>query len=200
MADVTTEIQKLYVAYFNRPADPAGLAFWSAALAGNSGAYDGIARDFARSQEYMAGFSGMTNRTAIDVVYQHLFGRNAEQAGVDYWASLLDRKTLTIDTIIAAMAQGAQGTDKIVLDGRVAVATAFTSHVDTAAERLAYSGPAANTVAAAYLSSVMDAQTAASALLPENIDAVITRLAGPVVMPMTNAVADVIGVPPAHWG
>jgi hypothetical protein len=198
MADVTTEIQKLYVAYFNRPADPAGLAFWSAALAGNSGAYESIVRDFAKSQEYLVGYNGYTNRSAIDLIYQHLFGRNAEQAGVDYWASLLDRKTLTIDTIVAAMVQGAQGSDKVVLDGRVAVATAFTNHIDTVAERLAYSGAVANSVASQYLSTVVDAQTAATALLPENIDAVITKLSGPVVIPLTGTSAELVGVPPAH--
>ena len=36
MATYTDAIQKLYVAYFNRPADPAGLAFYADKLATNA--------------------------------------------------------------------------------------------------------------------------------------------------------------------
>jgi hypothetical protein len=198
MANANTQVQELYVAYFNRPADVAGLKYWSDILADDPNAYKGIAQDFSSSWEYMMTYNGLTNRQIVDTVYQHLFGRAAEAAGVDYWAGLLDQKALTVANVVTEVAHGAQGSDKVVIDGRVAVAAVFTDHLDTTLEQLAYSGVVANQTASAYLAAITDAQSAARALAPENIDAAISQFAGPIVNPIFGVDAEVVGVPPLH--
>ena len=122
-----TTVQQLYVAYFSRPADVAGLAYWTNILATNPDGYQMISANFASSAEYKAMYAGQDNRAVVSTVYQHLFGRPAETAGVDYWAKALDNKVITIDNVVTQIAAGAQSTDKIAYDGKVAVAAVFTA-------------------------------------------------------------------------
>jgi len=197
MADAGTSIQSLYVAYFHRPADVAGLQYWSGVLAADPKAYDGIAQSFALSLEYWTTYIGQDNRQVVDSVYQNLFGRHADTAGIDYWARLLDQKALTVANVVTAVSKGAQGLDQTVIDGKVAAATAFTGRLDLKLEQLAYSGDFANKVASDYLATIVDGPTAATALVPANIDAAIAKFAFVFVTPLGES-ADVVGVPPAH--
>lgn len=178
MADTTTEIQKLYVAYFSRPADPAGLAFWTTQMQTNPNFYQAISAAFSTSAEYKAAYAGMSNAQVVSAVYQHLFGRPAEQAGVDWWAQKLDAHTISVDNVVTAIAAGAQSTDLFAYNAKVAAAAAFTQHLDTAAEKQAYSGDAANKIAINYIASVHDLGSAAAAMDPGYIDSVIATIVG----------------------
>ncbi|HEX8787691.1 MAG TPA: DUF4214 domain-containing protein, partial [Telluria sp.] len=61
--DVNTEVEQLYVAYFSRPADPAGLTYWANVLGTNPNGYQTISAAFAGSAEYQAAYAGMDNAT-----------------------------------------------------------------------------------------------------------------------------------------
>lgn len=52
MATYTDAIQKLYVAYFNRPADYEGLPHWEKVLIASNGNVDAVSTFFAASPEY----------------------------------------------------------------------------------------------------------------------------------------------------
>jgi len=58
MADYTTQIEQLYVAYFDRPADVYGLAFWNNRL-NTGGNISEISNQFSTSAEYLATFAGL---------------------------------------------------------------------------------------------------------------------------------------------
>jgi hypothetical protein len=176
--DYINEVQKLYVAYFSRPADPAGLAFWADQLQNNPNGYQNISAAFSTSAEYRAAYAGMDNRAVVTEVYDNLFGRAAEPAGVDYWANALNNNTITIDNVVTQIASGAQGNDRVVYNGKVAVSTAFTDRLDTAQERAAYSGATANNIAIEYIDKVDSLQTAAQQMDPGQIDAAIARIVG----------------------
>jgi hypothetical protein len=192
MADTATEIQKLYVAYFSRPADPDGLAFWTTQMQTNANFYQNISAAFSTSTEYKAAYAGMSNAQVVSAVYQHLFGRPAEQAGVDWWAQKLDSHTISIDNVVTAIAAGAQSSDLFAYNAKVAAAAAFTQHLDTAAERQAYSGDAANKIAIDYVAGVKDLASAANAMDPGYIDSVIAHITGG-----TSGLGDagIVGVP-----
>jgi hypothetical protein len=177
MATTTeTQVQQLYVAYFSRPADVAGLAYWENILATNPNGYQMISANFASSAEYKAMYAGQDNAAIVSTVYQHLFGRPAEAAGVDYWSKMLDQKVITIDNVVTQIAAGAQSTDKVAYDGKVAVATVFTQHMDLATEQQAYAKPAGMKVASDYIASIKDLLTAATARDPGNIDITIDKM------------------------
>ncbi|GAB3460167.1 hypothetical protein GCM10027321_19320 [Massilia terrae] len=178
MADNTNAVEKLYIAYFSRPADFAGLQYWSNVLATNPSGYQVISSNFAASAEYKAAYANQTNAQIVSTVYQHLFGRAAEQAGVDYWAKLLDAKTITIDNVVTQIANGAQSTDLFAYNAKVSVATTFTAHLDTSQEQAAYSGNAANAIAINFIATIKDLASAAAASDPGTIDGVIAQIVG----------------------
>jgi hypothetical protein len=109
-------------------------------------------------------------------VYEHLFGRAAETAGVDYWANLLNQHAITIDNVVTQIAAGAQGTDKVAYNGKVSVAAAFTDHMDLAIEQQAYGTPAGLKIASDYIASVHDLASGAAAIDPGNIDYTINAM------------------------
>lgn len=197
MADTNTEIQTLYVAYFNRPADYLGLQYYTAALAQNH-SVSAITADFVNASEYQAMYGGLDNRALVDTVYEHLFGRHAETAGIDYWAPLLDQHKVTFGDVVTAVAAGATGNDALVFDAKVEVATVFTNHLDQLSERLAYTGAGAAQTVTAYLAAIVDPATAGTAENPVNIDALIAKLTNGVQLPNgDHALAHVVGVPDA---
>jgi hypothetical protein len=163
------------VAYFSRPADVAGLAYWNNVLSTNTAGYQVISANFASSNEYKATYAGLDNAGIVSAVYQHLFGRTAEAAGVQYWSNMLNQKVITIDDVVTQIAAGAQGTDKVAYDGKVAVAAVFTEHLDLATEQQAYATPGTK-VASDYIASIKDLMTAAMARDPGNIDLTIEKM------------------------
>jgi hypothetical protein len=169
-------VQKLYIAYFSRPADYAGLNYWSNLYDQNHAALQQMSHDFALSNEYRETYAQSSNRQVVDAVYQHLFGRAAETAGLDYWTPLLDNHAITIDNVVTQIAAGARNNDLFAYNAKVAVATSFTSHLDLSSEQTAYSGSAANKIAIDFIASVKDLNTAAAGMDPGMIDSVITHI------------------------
>jgi len=179
MADAnTTAIQKLYISYFSRPADFAGLEYWKGQLASNPNALQELSRQFSVSKEYLDTYAGLDTRGKVAEVYDNLFGRQAEAAGIDYWANLLNNKQITIDNMVTQIAAGAQGTDQFAYNAKVAAASSFTERLDLPNERTAYSGTAANKIAVDWITGIKDLQSAASAMDPGVIDTVIARIVG----------------------
>jgi hypothetical protein len=176
MADYTNQVEKLYVAYFSRPADPAGLTYWNSYLQTHPNGVQDISAQFSTSAEYKAAYANQTNAQIVSTVYTHLFGRAAETAGVNFWADKLNSHTITIDNVVTQIAAGAQGTDQFAYDAKVAVATAFTARVDLDIEMRAYSGAHANQIAIDFIATVKDLQSAAAGSDPGTIDAVINHI------------------------
>lgn len=183
MADNTQAVQKLYIEYFQRPADPEGLKFWVDALNGNSNPnlLAQIEHDFATSAEYNATYSGMSNREMIQKVYNNVFGRTADTEGLNFWTNALDTHSISVETMVREIVKGAQtaqNEDAIVFNGRVAVATEFTTHIDTQAEIDAYLKPNGFKIASDYVGDVVDLGSAARAMQPSLIDDAIAQIVG----------------------
>lgn len=178
MAIVTAHVaavQQLYVAYFNRPADVAGLDYWTNVVAAQ-GSTAAVSATFAASDEYKAAFAGMTNTQIVDKIYQNLFGRAAETAGRDYWVDLLTKGTIKVDTIVAEVAKAAVSTDAEAVENKVAGATAFTAALDTPAEQAGYQGAAALTLAKAFISSITTDASLATATAPTALNASVAAV------------------------
>lgn len=155
----TAQIQNAYVAFFNRPADVAGLAYWSA-YAGSS---SDLLNTFAQSSEYKSLYANMNNTQLINAVYLNLFGHEPEVVGLNYWVALLDQGKLTLGNAADAVNKGAQGSDATIIANKVAAATAFTGALDTNSEILAYA--AMNGTALAAVKSWLSAVKADAASL-----------------------------------
>jgi hypothetical protein len=173
MAVYTEAVQKLYVAYFNRPADAAGLTYWENIVTANGGNTDAVSVAFANSQEYKDTFAGQSQYQIINTIYQNLFGREAEPAGLAYWGQGLINGTFTIAEAVTTIAGSAQTTDATAYANKVKAATAFTAALDTSAEILGYSGTAANLAAKTWLSKVTTDASLTAAVVPATLNASI---------------------------
>ncbi|MBI3229400.1 MAG: DUF4214 domain-containing protein [Burkholderiales bacterium] len=159
MAQYTKKLEQLYVAYFNRSADPAGLAYWESIVASQGGNISAVSNSFSQSEEYKNTYAGMDNATIVNQVYRNLFGRESEIAGRNYWAQNLDAKNLTMDNVVTTISESARGTDLIAFNNKVTAATSLTTTLDTSAAASSYAGESALALARAYLSQVTDAES-----------------------------------------
>jgi hypothetical protein len=197
MGIYTEAVQKLYVAYFSRPADPAGLAYWEGVVTAAKGSTAAVSAAFAASAEYKAAYAGLTETQVVNTIYNNLFGRDAEPAGLLYWAAALQAKTITVDNMVATIANAAQTTDASAYANKVAAATAFTMAVDTTAEILGYNGPSANAAAKTFLKGITTTATLDAALVPAAMDAAVAAVTAPIPVEvnvsLTTGVDNIVG-------
>lgn len=173
MSQYTASIQQLYVAYFGRPADAGGLAFWEGQVAAANGSTAAISAAFAASTEYTTAYAGKSPVEIVNQVYVNLFGHDADPSGLLFWANALQNKLITIDNVVTKIAAGAQDSDKVAFESKVAAATAFTNALDTTAEILGYN-TAAIPAAKAFIASVTDEATMTSAIA--GVDTTVTSV------------------------
>ena len=131
-------IQGVYVALFGRPADPTGLAYFNGVT--KNGADLSKIGDLASTQEYKDRFAGQSNTQIITAIYQSLFNRAPEAAGLEFFANALTKGTLNINNIAIAILDGAQGDDKTTVTNKITAADNFTKALDTGTEQAAYTG------------------------------------------------------------
>ncbi|MGB9110478.1 MAG: DUF4214 domain-containing protein, partial [Telluria sp.] len=141
--------QQLYLAFFGRPADPAGLAFYVDALA-KSGApqdlrslADAYGRD-AGIRTLVNGLSGSAEARAlygddpprlIAALYRNGFNRDADPEGYAYWLDTIRNQRLDPAAAVLSILAGAQGSDLATFQRKVEASTMFTASVDTPAGR-----------------------------------------------------------------
>lgn len=177
-ATIESLIQQLYVAYFNRPADPAGLAYWQNLFlnADTVTQYNETARLFSTSAEYTAQYQGLSNAEVVDKVYQNLFGRHAEAGGLAFWSDLLDRHIINVSNVVTQVAAGAQLSDLTAIHDKTQGAVLFTRALNTPEKVAYYAGDAALALAKAYISSIVDDATLAAQTTPEALQNTIDSL------------------------
>ncbi|MBQ5947640.1 DUF4214 domain-containing protein [Massilia sp. ST3] len=170
-----TQIQELYVAYFNRPADPAGRDFWETVLEGNGGDLAPISAAFAASAEYKDEYDQLTVSGVVTQVYQNLFGRAPDASGLAFWVNALNTRAMTVDTMVTFIAKGAQGSDKVAFDSKVVVASAFTNALNTPEEVAGYN---VESLAAAkeLIAGIKTAAQATAAIVPATLDASVAAV------------------------
>lgn len=146
------QIQNLYIAFYGRPADAAGQEYWADELEAAGGDLSAIINAFASSEEYQRNYGDLEAAELVNALYQQILGRDAEEAGLDFYVGELADGNITEGEIALAILNGAQGDDAAVLENRKAVADSFTATVE--AEGKAYEGQEAEDAARALLEGV----------------------------------------------
>jgi hypothetical protein len=167
------DLQKLYVAYFNRPADPGGLVFWEGVVEKANGNTAAVSAEFAKSPEYKDAFAGQTNEQIVDTIYKNIFGHAADATGRAFYAAALTEKRITVDLVVKDIAGGAQGTDLTAFNNKVKAAEAFTTALDTDAEKAGYAGTDALKLAKEFIAGVTTDASYAAAVAPANLNEVV---------------------------
>jgi hypothetical protein len=173
-ADYASAVQELYISYYGRPADPAGLAYWGGVLLADNAptslqnlnavyssnaAVKAVVDSFGNSAESVALY-GTGNPTAfVTAIYQNALGRAPDTAGLAYWAGLVSNGTITqgqaaLAIIAAAASEPTTSSDEQLVNNRLTVANYFDAQITSQNALSAYSGLAANAVVRNMLSNV----------------------------------------------
>ena len=152
-------LQKLYVALFARPADPAGY-IWLDEFSNHGQDYSQI-NVFTGTAEYQQRFTGMQfddldnyNLEVVKVLYQGMFNRYPDAEGLAFFGNMLDTGEATIASIALHIMDGAQGDDLLALTNKAGSAQMFTDALDTDTDIAAYVGQDAIEVGQSYLDPV----------------------------------------------
>ena len=187
----TPLLQQIYLAFYGRPADPAGLAFWGQqfsnanmpmTLLGLASSYatNDVVKQmvdaFALSTEAQDVTTG-TSAAFVNAVYLNAFNRVAESTGNEYWSALVDGGKFTRAQIALVILNGAQGGDAMMVAKKTQGATAVTAALDTPAESAAYTGDSILQGARDLLSAIT--ATTDMAAYQAQIDEYVASIQGP---------------------
>ncbi|MCZ6831645.1 MAG: DUF4214 domain-containing protein, partial [Gammaproteobacteria bacterium] len=131
--DYASQVQEMYVAYYGRPGDPGGVAFWAAQLDQQGGDLTAIIDDFGTSQEYIDQFGALTESELVNNIYQQLFGRDADPEGLAFYLASLQSGERTLASIALDVSNGVQdgSDDAAIVGNKIQVAAYFTASVET---------------------------------------------------------------------
>jgi len=122
-------VQKSYVAYYGRPADPDGLAYWARRMDAEGGSLASIIGSFGTSDEFNRRYGGLGYVDLVTRIYQQTLGRDPEPAGLDFYVSELQAGRRTLQSITLDVLNGATGADALTVAHRVDVANHYTGKV-----------------------------------------------------------------------
>jgi hypothetical protein len=145
-------VNSFYLAYYGRPADTAGLAYWTQQLDSARGDFGTIANAFATSEEAVVRFGGDNAAARIATIYQQLFNRAPDAAGLQYWTEAVESGRTTLAAVTMDILKGAQGSDVTISTLRAQAAADFTATV--ASSGLDYDGYASIEAARTLVAAV----------------------------------------------
>lgn len=125
----TDTVQSMYIAYYGRPGDPQGVAYWADRLADVHGNLDAILDAFGNSTEYITRFGSLSTSDLVNRFYQQIFNREADESGLNWYRSEYEAGRASLVNIAKKIWDGAQGSDLVKIQNKLSVAENFTDHV-----------------------------------------------------------------------
>lgn len=186
-ANYFDQVQKLYIAYFGRPADPTGLNYWAANIDAAGGNFSAAIAGFAASSESQALYAAGTTAQLVTSVYIALFNRPPEAAGLAYWVAQIDAGTVTGAGAAYQILTSAGPGDAAAIANKVTAANAFTANIDTSAELAGYNGAASAAIARAWLAKADATPFSVTNLLNGTIQGVAEATGTQISTPATPA-------------
>ena len=198
---IKEDITKIYVGYYDRAPDPAGLNYWiGRANAGMT--LSEIANSFAVQTEsttkypYLANPNVVSADSFITSVYMNLFNRAPDAAGKAYWlGELAGGKPVgqMIIDIMSGAKDDANGNDLTTLNNKVAAGVDFAEKVGEIGGLDYENNDAAKAAASEVLDGVTDAAATVDAAKQETADFVATGGGTGKTLTLTTGVDNVVG-------
>lgn len=111
---------RLYKAAFARTPDQGGVGYWMSAMDKGMKSVE-VAQLFLTQDEYKKAYGAVANnREPVTKYYENILGRAPEKAGLDYWASALDNKLVTVAEALAFISESNEnitGTASLIANG-----------------------------------------------------------------------------------
>jgi len=152
-------IQQLYLTYYGRAADAAGLDYWTQRFEEET---LGLTLNaFGNSYEYRALLGDTSEEDLINNLYLRAFNRPAEPEGLAYYLQRLEDGRSTLAEIAWHITAGAQGEDAEVLELRLSIADSLTSKIAAieTSYGVFYSGNADSEIVREFFSAIDNTDT-----------------------------------------
>jgi hypothetical protein len=194
-------IHQMYIAYYQRPADPAGLVYWQAQLTANGGGETGwntVAAAFANAAESSALYGSQTLSQKISAIYLASFERAAVDSEVTFWVD----SGFTEAQIAFAIVNGAQNDDLTTVSNKETYAVNFVATLDPAGTGVGpfeyeYSDPSIGRTLVGAITASSDVSSATvAAQVAENVPSLVTvslTSGQDTITPTSNAVENISG-------
>ena len=111
-------LTRLYLAYFNRLPDQAGYEYWSSTYLGGAALND-ISQSFAGSAEFVSTYGSLDDGGFVNLVYQNLFSRSADQGGYDYWTAALAGGSINRGGVMTSFSESTENINLVLSNIRV---------------------------------------------------------------------------------
>lgn len=100
-------LQRLYLGIFQRAADHTGISYWvSVHKSGES--QQQIISSFLQSVEGRRALGNFDNHRLVSFLYNNVLARQADQAGLIYWTTMLERQRISPQSLIAFFVNSAE--------------------------------------------------------------------------------------------
>jgi Tol biopolymer transport system component len=99
---------RLYWAFFLRAPDPSGMQYWTSKLSSGM-TLAKAAATFAQSNEFKTKYGSKSNQQFVTLIYQNIFERNPDPAGLAYWTGKLDSKARTRGDVMTSFSESNEG-------------------------------------------------------------------------------------------
>jgi Arc/MetJ-type ribon-helix-helix transcriptional regulator len=121
-------IHQMYIAYYQRPADPEGLAYWVDQIQ-QHGSWEAVSAAFGAPEnaEYQALYGSKPRAELVAELYQAAFNRAAVQEEIDFWVA----SEHTDMNLAFAIINGAQNDDLATVNNKVAYSAELASQLGT---------------------------------------------------------------------
>lgn len=138
---IVNEVQRAYFAIYGRPADLAGLDYWSDQLTFSQGIWTTeLIEQFTNSGEYYERYDQLSDTDLIKSLYTQILNRHADPEGIDFYLDLLSgtnisgqnaelRKTTRAEVAFDIL-YGAANEDINVIENKLAFIDYFTQTLD----------------------------------------------------------------------
>ena len=122
--------QQVFVAYYGRPGDPEGLAYWAGRSDAEGGSLAAIINAFGNAAEFSARYGGLSNTALVTKVYQQTLARDPDPAGLSYYVGELQAGRRTLQSITLDVLNGATTPpDSRVVANKLNVAAYYSAKV-----------------------------------------------------------------------
>lgn len=157
------QVQQLYIAYFGRPADPIGQAYWAGVIDAANGSIAQVLAGFSASTESQNLYGNKSTIDKVTAIYNNEFNRAPDAAGLAYWVAQIDSGKVTQAQAAWTIQQSAGAGDAATVQNKLTAAQAFTAAITTSAQISGYQGTAAADSARAFLNTVTSVNATATA-------------------------------------
>jgi len=141
--ETTQQLQQLYITYFGRPGEPAGLEWWAGRLGAKEVNIDQVAQEFSKADEFVNIYGGAGFSALIEALYVNALGRAIEsQEALEFWVNQLESGLATPGVMVTRLLGTDDANDRQTIANRVEAANTYTESV--AAGKVSYNPAAAN--------------------------------------------------------